>query len=122
MVVAEDVGEFLVRDVVYGTYHAGQLEWIKEKRLYNMPVDRAAEIGIGDEEAAKEKKVLFLVSGKQGHKDRPSVFRIKRGSAQKMTRAELEAQHGYRKGKPEEAGKEYWVWELEGGWTSRDMR
>ncbi|MBQ9343658.1 MAG: DUF2357 domain-containing protein [Kiritimatiellae bacterium] len=114
VVVAENVGEFLARDVVYGTYHAGQLEWIKARQLYNMPVERAALIGIGDEEAAKEKKVLFLVSGKQGHRETPSVFRIKRGSARKMSRAELEAQHGYRKGKPEEEKQEYWVWELEG--------
>jgi hypothetical protein len=77
-------------------------------------VDRAAEIGIGDEEAAKAKKVLFLVSGKQGHQDRPSVFRIKQGSARKMTRAELVAQHGYREGKLEKEQQVYWVWELEG--------
>ena len=78
-----------------------------------MPVERAAEIGIGDEAAAKDKKVLFLVSGKQGHRDKPSVFRIKRGRVRKMTRADLEL-HGYRKGKPEEERQEYWVWELEG--------
>ncbi len=114
VVVAENVGEFLARDIVYGTYHAGQLEWIQEKRLYNMPVARAAEIGIEDEAAANARSVLFLVSGAQGHREKPSVFRIKKGSARKMTRAELEERHGYRKGAPEEAGKEYWVWALEG--------
>lgn len=113
-VVATNETEYLAKDVVYGTYHSGQLEWIRKNRLYNMPLDKAAEIGIADEASAKAKSMLFLVSGAQGHREKPSVFRIRRGSARKMTRAELEERHGYRKGAPEEAKKEYWVWELEG--------
>ncbi len=113
-VVATNETEYLAKDVVYGTYHSGQLEWIQKNRLYNMPLDKAAEIGIADEASAKAKSMLFLVSGAQGHREKPSVFRIRRGSARKMTRAELEERHGYRKGAPEEAKKEYWVWELEG--------
>ena len=84
---------------------------MKEKRLYNMPLDRAAEIGIADEASAKAKSMLFLVSGAQGHKEKPSVFRIKRGSARKVKRSELE-QNGYPK-EPAKAEKEYWLWELE---------
>lgn len=113
-VVATNETEYLAKDVVYGTYHSGQLEWIQKNRLYNMPLDKAAEIGIADEASAKAKSMLFLVSGVQGHREKPSVFRIRRGSARKMTRAELEERHGYRKGAPEEAKKEYWVWGLEG--------
>ena len=118
VVVAPDVGRFLARDVVYGTYRNSggfdQLEWIKTRRLYNMPVDKAAQIGIADEAAAKAKTVLFLVSGHQGHRDKPSVFRIVKGSARRVRRSALVARHGYRPGKPGEEEKEYWLWELEG--------
>ena len=110
-VVAPNETEYLAKDVVYGTYHSGQLDWIKKKRLYNMPLDKAEEIGIADEASAKAKSMLFLVSGAQGHKEKPSVFRIKRGSARKVKRSELE-QNGYPK-EPAKAGKEYWLWELE---------
>lgn len=111
-VVAPNATEYLAKDVVYGTYHSGQLDWIKKKRLYNMPLDKAAEIGISDEASAKAKSMLFLVSGAQGHKEKPSVFRIKRGSATRVTQADLVSKHGYipRKTEP---GKEYWLWELE---------
>lgn len=118
VVVAPDVGRFLARDVVYGTYRNSggfdQLDWIKTRRLYNMPVDKAAQIGIADEAAAKAKTVLFLVSGHQGHRDKPSVFRIVKGSARRVLRSELVARHGYRPGKPGEGEKEYWLWQLEG--------
>ena len=71
-----------------------------------------SEIGIADEASAKAKSMLFLVSGAPGHKEKPSIFRIKRGSAMKVTQADLVSQHGYvpRKSEP---GKEYWLWELE---------
>ena len=78
------------------------LDWIKKKRLYNMPLDKAEEIGIADEASAKAKSMLFLVSGAQGHKEKPSVFRIKRGSATKVTQADLVSKYGYipRKSEP----------------------
>lgn len=118
VLVAPDVGWFLARDVVYGTYHNSggfdQLEWIRTRRLYNMPVDKAALIGIADEAAAKAKTVLFLVSGAQGHRDKPSVFRIVKGSARRVLRSELVARHGYRPGKPGKEKTAYWLWDLEG--------
>ena len=52
--------------------------------------------------------MLFLVSSRR---EKPSVFRIKRGSARKVKRSELEGM-GYPKD-PAKAGKEYWLWELE---------
>ena len=115
----------MVRDVVYGTYRNSkgfnQLEWIRAQRVYHMPVERAEEIGIVDEAAAMAKKVLFLVSGAQGRKDKPSVFRIVAGSARLMGRGEFVAEYGYPAGKGTEGGmegaveREYWVWRLEGG-------
>ena len=116
-IVAPNAVEYLANDVVYGTYHnsAGfnQLEWIKGKRLYNMPVDTAAGIGIADEASAKAKSLLFLVSGTQGHKEKPSVFRIKRGSVQIVKRKELIDNWGYGSSKSGDDEKEYWLWELE---------
>lgn len=81
-------------------------------RPQSAPVDKAAEIGIVDEVSAKAKSMLFLVSGAQGHKDKPSVFHIKRGSATKITQAALVSKHGYIASKSE-PGKEYCLWELE---------
>lgn len=113
MVVAPSEAEYLATDVVYGTYRNSggfnQLDWIKEKRLYNMPIDKAEEIGIVDEASAKAKSMLFLVSSR---KEKPSVFRIKRESATKIKQSDLISMHGYspRKSEPE---KEYWLWELE---------
>ena len=99
--------------MVYGTYRNSsgfnQLEWIKEKRLYNMPIDKAEEIGIADEASAKAKSMLFLVSSR---KEKPSVFRIKRGSASKIKQSDLVSMHGYSPRKPEPE-KEYWLWKLE---------
>ena len=113
MVVAPSEAEYLATDVVYGTYRNSggfnQLDWIKEKRLYNMPIDKAEEIGIVDEASAKAKSMLFLVSSR---KEKPSVFRIKRGSATKIKQSDLVSMHGYYPRKPE-PGKEYWLWELE---------
>ena len=74
-----------------------------------MPLDKAEEIGIADEASAKAKSMLFLVSSRR---EKPSVFRIVRGSARKVIRSELEKM-GYPKD-PAKAGKEYWLWELEG--------
>ena len=112
VVVAPSEAEYLANDVVYGTYRNSggfdQLAWIKERHLYNMPLDRAEEIGIVDEASAKAKSMLFLVSSR---KRKPSVFRIKRGSATKVKRSELE-QNGYPKD-PAKAEKEYWLWKLE---------
>ena len=78
-----------------------------------MPVDKAAEIGIVDAAAANAKSMLFLVSGHQGHKDKPSVFRIKRGSAKRIKQRELVAQFHYAPSNPADGEKEYWVWELD---------
>lgn len=117
VVVAPDAGRFLERDVVYGTYRNSgrfdQLEWIRSRRLYNMPVERAKGIGITDEADARAKSMLFLVSGAQGRQDRPSVFRIVKGSARRVRRRELVERHGYPAGKEGEEGKEYWLWRLE---------
>ncbi len=113
VVVSPSEANYLTTDVVYGTYRNSggfnQLDWIKEKRLYNMPIDKAEEIGIVDEASAKAKSMLFLVSSR---KEKPSVFRIKRGSATKIKQSDLISRHGYtpRKTEPE---KEYWLWELE---------
>ena len=113
MVVAPSEAEYLATDVVYGTYRNSggfnQLDWIKEKRLYNMPIDKAEEIGIVDEASAKAKSMLFLVSSR---KEKPSVFRVKRGSATKIKQSDLVSIHGYSPRKPEPE-KEYWLWELE---------
>ena len=76
-----------------------------------MPVDKAKEIGIDDEASAKARSVLFLISGAQGHKEKPSVFRIKRGSAKIVTQKELVEKYDYKSETPED-GKEYWLWEL----------
>lgn len=112
MVVAPSEAEYLATDVVYGTYRNSggfnQLDWIKEKRLYNMPIDKAEEIGIVDEASAKAKSMLFLVSSR---KEKPSVFRVKRGSATKIKQSDLVSIHGYFPRKPEPE-KEYWLWEL----------
>lgn len=113
MVVAPSEAEYLATDVIYGTYRNSggfnQLDWIKEKRLYNMPIDKAEEIGIVDEASAKAKSMLFLVSSR---KEKPSVFRVKRGSATKIKQSDLVSMHGYSPRKPEPE-KEYWLWELE---------
>ena len=122
MVVAASESEYLTTDVVYGTYRNSngfnQLEWIKDKHLYNMPVDKAAEIGIKDEATAKNKSMLFLVSGQQGHKDKPSVFRIVRGSARKETQEYLKS-FGYEPSK-KEPKKEYWLWNIIDELKSKD--
>ena len=111
-VVAPNETEYLATDVVYGTYRNSggfnQLDWIKKEKLYNMPLDKAEEIGIADEASAKAKSMLFLVSSRR---EKPSVFRIVRGSARKVIRSELESK-GYPKDTAK-AGKEYWLWELE---------
>lgn len=113
VVVAPSEAEYLATDVVYGTYRNSggfdQLKWIKDKKLYNMPVDKAEEIGIVDESSAKAKSMLFLVSSR---KEKPSVFRIKRESATKVKQADLVSNHGYIPRKPEPE-KEYWLWKLE---------
>jgi len=86
-VVAASEAAYLAAEVVYGTYRNSgsfnQLEWIKKKRLYNMPLANAEQIGIVDKASANAKSILFLVSGNQGHRDKPSVFRIKRGKGRK---------------------------------------
>ena len=113
VVVAPSETDYLATDVVYGTYRNSggfnQLDWIKKKRLYNLPIDKAEEIGILDEASAKVKSMLFLVSSRR---EKPSVFRIKRGSATKIKQSDLISMHGYspRKAEPD---KEYWLWELE---------
>ena len=116
VVVAPSEANYLATDVVYGTYRNSggfnQLDWIKEKRLYNMPIDEAKEKGIVDEDSAKAKSMLFLVSGQQGHRAKSSVFRIKRGSATKIKQSDLVSRHGYSPQKTEPE-KEYWLWELE---------
>lgn len=115
-VVAPNETEYLEKDVVYGTYRNShgfnQLEWIETHRLYNMPVDAAAGIGIADEASAKAKSMLFLVSGAQGRRDKPSVFRIKRGSARRVEQRELVAKYGYTPSSRDD-GKSYWLWDLE---------
>lgn len=115
-VVAPTVTAFVANEVVYGTYRNSggfnQLDWIKEKRLYNMPVKQAEEIGIYSEEDANAKSMLFLVSGSQGHRDKPSVFRIRKGSARKVVQKHLADTYAYRPSRPDD-GREYWLWELE---------
>ena len=111
VVVSSTAADFVADEVVYGTYHSWQFDWIKKQKLYNMPIDKAKEIGIDDEASAKARSVLFLVSGAQGHKDKPSVFRIKRGSAKIVTQKELVDTYNYKTEKPEDE-KEYWLWEL----------
>lgn len=113
VVVASSESDYLATEVVYGTYRNSggfdQLDWIKEKRVYNMPIDKAEEIGIVDEASAKAKSMLFLVSSR---KEKPSIFRIKRGSASKIKQSDLVSMHGYSPRNPEPE-KEYWLWELE---------
>ena len=75
-------------------------------------VEFAEEIGVFSVEDANEKSMFFLVSGKQGHRDKPSVFRIRKGSAKKVPQKHLVETYGYKPSKPED-GKEYWLWELE---------
>ena len=75
-----------------------------------MPLDKAEEIGIADEASAKAKSMLFLVSSRR---EKPSVFRIKRGSAKQIKQRELVAQFGYAPSKSGDDEKEYWVWELD---------
>ncbi len=115
-VVAPNVTAFVANEVVYGTYRNSggfnQLDWIKEKRLYNLPVEKAEEIGIFGEEDANAKSMLFLVSGSQGHRDKPSVFRIRKGSSRKVAQKYLAETYGYKPSKPDD-GREYWLWELE---------
>ena len=113
VVVAPSETDYLATDVVYGTYRNSggfnQLDWIKKNRVYNMPVDKAEEIGILDESSAKVKSMLFLVSSRR---EKPSVFRIKRGSATKIKQSDLVSNYGYL-ARHEEPEKEYWIWELE---------
>lgn len=113
IVVAPSESDYLATDVVYGTYRNSkgfnQLDWIKKNRVYNMPIDKAEEIGILDEASAKVKSMLFLVSSRR---EKPSVFRIKRGSAMKIRQSDLVSKYGYSATKPEPQ-KEYWIWELE---------
>ena len=113
VVVAPSETDYLATDVVYGTYRNSngfnQLDWIKKNRVYNMPVDKAEEIGIVDEASAKARSMLFLVSSR---KEMPSVFRIKRGSAEKIRQCDLVSKYGYL-ARNEEPNKEYWIWKLE---------
>jgi hypothetical protein len=53
--------------------------------------------------------MLFLVSSR---KEKPGIFRIKRGSATKVKQSYLVSIHGYSPRNPE-PDKEYWLWELE---------
>lgn len=110
-VVARDEAAYLTDDVAYGTYRSGQLEWIMAKNLYNMPLDQAEAIGIRTLEDARKKRVLFLVSGAQGHKCTPSVFRTRPDSARKAKKSELVEKYGYKSNSPDD--REYWLWELE---------
>lgn len=113
VVVAPSESDYLATDVVYGTYRNSsgfnQLDWIKKNRIYNMPIDKAEEIGIMDEVSARSKSMLFLVSSRR---EKPSVFRVKRGSAMKIRQSDLVSKYGYLARKPEPQ-KEYWIWELE---------
>lgn len=113
VVVANEPMEYLEKSVVHGTYHSGQLEWIKSHHLYNMPVGMAQQLGIATKVDADARSLLYLVPGSQGHRATPSVLRIKSCSARKVARKELEEAHGYVPKKPAEANKEYWLWELE---------
>ena len=121
VIVASNPEEYVKNEVVYGTYRRWQWGWITKNKLYNLPVDKAAEIGIYDKHSANSRSILFLVSGQQGHKEKPSVFRIKRGSAKLITRKELVESHGYKpenyggksEEKPEDNGKKYWLWQLD---------
>ena len=121
VVVASRPEEYVKNEVVYGTYHSWQLKWIETQKYYNMPIKKAEEIGINDEHSANSRSVLFLVSGQQGHKEKPSVFRIVRGSAKIITRKELVESYDYRpenyggkrEKKPVENEKQYWLWKLD---------
>ena len=77
-----------------------------------MPLDKAEEIGIRNLEDANAKSMLFLVSGQQGHKEKPSVFRIRRESAKIVTQKYLHDEYHYDVHGNVNDEKQYWLWEL----------
>ncbi len=113
IVIAPDVRDYVASEVVYGTYRQDQMEWIKDQKYYNLPVEEASRIGIDDEESANKRSILYLVSPPQGHLKKPNVFRIVRGSAKKVSRKELVQDYGYKPDNPAENEKQYWLWKLE---------
>ena len=105
VVVGKDEGEFLDNEVVYGTYAAGQLDWILEKHTYNLPVDESEKFGIVDTATAEQKKILYLVAfrGTGSHR----VFRLLPG-VRKVTQNDLR-EMGY----PRQCRyNEYWLFML----------
>ena len=103
--VGKDEGEFLENEVVYGTYAAGQLDWILEKHMYNLPVDESEKFGIMDMATAEQKKILYLVAfrGTGSHR----VFRLMPG-VRKVTPNDLRGM-GY----PRQCRHdEYWLFKL----------
>ena len=105
VVVGTDEGEFLENEVVYGTYAAGQLDWILEKHMYNLPVDEAEKFGIVDMGTAEQKKILYLVAfrGTGSHR----VFRLLPGVC-KVTPNDL-----WGMGYPRQCRyDEYWLFKL----------
>ncbi len=105
VVVGKNEGEFLEKEVVYGTYAAGQLDWILEKRMYNLPVDEAEKFGIVDMATAEQKKILYLVAfrGTGSHR----VFRLLPG-VRKVTPNDL-----WGMGYPRQCRyDEYWLFKL----------
>ena len=105
VVVGKDEGEFLENEVVYGTYAAGQLDWILEKHMYNLPVDEAEKFGIVDMGTAEQKKILYLVAfrGTGSHR----VFRLLPGVC-KVTPNDL-----WGMGYPRQCRyDEYWLFKL----------
>jgi len=116
VVLAASEDEFVREQVLYGTFRQGQLPWITEKGLYNLPIERASGVGVDNEEQAKRKRILYLVPSNVSGRDNTHTFRV-RSFRGMMSRKQLVNDYGY--GGNPDPGKFYWVWNVEPATSAR---
>lgn len=73
--IGDATQEAMAEAVLYGTYVDGQLVWIEQKGLYNLPVSTAEKIGVFSKQDANRKRLLVLMSAR-GYADISRAYKI----------------------------------------------
>ena len=73
--IGDATQEAMAEAVLHGTYAEGQLSWIEEHSLYNLPKSAAEQVGVFSMADAKRKKLLVLVRAR-GVADVAKVYKI----------------------------------------------
>lgn len=73
--IGDATQEAMAEAVLYGTYVDGQLPWIEDQGLYNLPKSVAEKIGILSKTDADKKKLLLLLPAR-GYADITRPFKI----------------------------------------------